>query len=41
VTARPKANCLIVITLADEQISAITRFEPAVFPRFGLPPALG
>jgi RNA polymerase sigma-70 factor (ECF subfamily) len=41
VTAIPKENCLIVITLAGEQISAITRFEPAVFPQFGLAPALG
>jgi len=41
VTGIPGANCLIVITLAEEKISAITRFDPAVFPWFGLPPALG
>jgi RNA polymerase sigma-70 factor, ECF subfamily len=40
VTAIPQANCLIVITLASEEISAITRFEPAVFPRFGLAQSL-
>jgi RNA polymerase sigma-70 factor (TIGR02960 family) len=40
VTAVPEANCLIVITLAGEKISAITRFNTVVFPRFGLEPSL-
>ena len=34
------ANGLFVITLAGQQVSAITRFESAVFPRFGLPRTL-
>ncbi len=41
VTGIPEQNCLIVITLAGEEIGAITRFTPDAFPRFGLPPALG
>jgi RNA polymerase sigma-70 factor (TIGR02960 family) len=32
---------LIVLTLEGDQISAITRFSPSLFPRFGLPPTLG
>jgi RNA polymerase sigma-70 factor (TIGR02960 family) len=34
------ANGLIVLTLAGEQISAITRFDTGVLPRFGLPRSL-
>src|SRR5262249_20376876 len=34
------ANGLLVLTLAGHQISAITRFEPGVLPRFGLPRTL-
>ena len=34
------ANALFVITLAGEQVSALTRFDSAVFPRFGLPRTL-
>jgi RNA polymerase sigma-70 factor (TIGR02960 family) len=34
------ANGLFVITLADELVSALTRFDSAVFPRFGLPRTL-
>jgi hypothetical protein len=34
------ANGLFVITLAGTHVSAITRFESAVFPRFGLPRTL-
>ena len=41
VTAIPEPNCLIVITLAGAEIGAITRFGTDVFPRFGLPQALG
>jgi RNA polymerase sigma-70 factor (ECF subfamily) len=32
------ASGLIVLDLAGDQISALTRFEPEMFPRFGLPP---
>jgi RNA polymerase sigma-70 factor (TIGR02960 family) len=35
-----QANGLVVLTLAGDRISAITRFEPSLFPRFGLPPTL-
>jgi RNA polymerase sigma-70 factor (ECF subfamily) len=31
---------LMVLTLAGTQVSAMTRFDPAVLPRFGLPPLL-
>src|SRR5580698_8494183 len=31
---------LIAITLAGDRVSALTRFEPSVLPRFGLPPSL-
>jgi RNA polymerase sigma-70 factor (ECF subfamily) len=31
---------LMVLTLSGTQVSAITRFDPAVLPRFGLPPFL-
>jgi RNA polymerase sigma-70 factor (ECF subfamily) len=31
------ANALFVITLAGEEVSALTRFDSAGFPRFGLP----
>jgi RNA polymerase sigma-70 factor (ECF subfamily) len=31
------ANGLLVLSLAGDQISAITRFDPGVFPHFGLP----
>jgi RNA polymerase sigma-70 factor (ECF subfamily) len=41
VTAIPQANCLIVVSLAGAQVSAITRFGVAVFGRFGLPQSLG
>ena len=34
------ANGLIVLTLAGDQISTITRFEAGVLPRFGLPRSL-
>ena len=34
------ANGLLVLTLAGERISVITRFEPGVLPRFGLPRTL-
>jgi RNA polymerase sigma-70 factor (ECF subfamily) len=36
----PHANELFVITLASDQVSAITRFDSAVFQRFGLPRTL-
>jgi len=35
-----RANGLYVLTLAGHQISAITRFEPGILPRFGLPRTL-
>ena len=31
---------LMVLTLSGAQVSAMTRFDPAVLPRFGLPPSL-
>jgi RNA polymerase sigma-70 factor (ECF subfamily) len=31
---------LLVLTLAGDQISAITRFDNSVLPRFGLPRTL-
>ena len=31
---------LIVIELAGDRVSAMTRFEPSALPRFGLPPSL-
>jgi len=31
---------LMVLTLSGAQVSAMTRFDPAVLPRFGLPPFL-
>lgn len=31
---------LMVLTLSGTQVSAMTRFDPAVLPRFGLPPVL-
>jgi RNA polymerase sigma-70 factor (TIGR02960 family) len=31
---------LVVLTLEGDQISAITRFSPSLFPLFGLPPTL-
>jgi len=34
------ANGLLVLTLAGDRISVITRFEPSVLPRFGLPRTL-
>jgi RNA polymerase sigma-70 factor (TIGR02960 family) len=34
------ASGLLVVTLAGEQVSAITRFDNAVLPRFGLPRTL-
>jgi RNA polymerase sigma-70 factor (TIGR02960 family) len=34
------ANGLLVVTLAGDLISAITRFDTSVFPRFGLPRTL-
>jgi len=34
------ANGLLVLTLAGERISMITRFDPSVLPRFGLPRSL-
>jgi RNA polymerase sigma-70 factor (TIGR02960 family) len=34
------ANGLLVLTLAGERISVITRFDPGVLPRFGLPRTL-
>jgi RNA polymerase sigma-70 factor (ECF subfamily) len=40
VTTVAHPNGLFVITLAGERVSAITRFDSAAFPRFGLPPAL-
>jgi RNA polymerase sigma-70 factor (TIGR02960 family) len=36
-TASAPANCLFVVALAGEKVSAITRFDAAAFPRFGLP----
>jgi RNA polymerase sigma-70 factor (ECF subfamily) len=39
-TAVAHANGLFVINLAGEKVSAITRFDSAAFPRFGLPRAL-
>jgi RNA polymerase sigma-70 factor (TIGR02960 family) len=35
-----RANGLIVVTLAGDQISMITRFDNSVIPRFGLPRSL-
>jgi RNA polymerase sigma-70 factor (TIGR02960 family) len=40
VTGVPHAFGLFVITLAGDRVSAITRFDSAVFPRFGLPSSL-
>ena len=34
------ANGLLVLTLAGDRISMITRFDPSVLPRFGLPRSL-
>jgi RNA polymerase sigma-70 factor (ECF subfamily) len=34
------ANGLIVLTLAGDKISAITRFDNIVLPQFGLPRTL-
>jgi hypothetical protein len=34
------ANGMLVLTLAGDRISALTRFEPGVLPRFGLPRSL-
>ena len=34
------ANGLLVLTLAGDQISTITRFDASVLPRFGLPRSL-
>ena len=31
---------LMVLTLSGTRVSAMTRFDPAVLPRFGLPPSL-
>ena len=39
-TEVPHANGLFVITLAGQRVSALTRFESAVFARFGLPRTL-
>lgn len=36
-TAVLRANGLVVLTLADDRISMITRFDNSVIPRFGLP----
>ena len=30
----------MVLTLAGTQVSAMTRFDPAILPRFGLPATL-
>jgi RNA polymerase sigma-70 factor (ECF subfamily) len=38
--ARAHANGLMVLTLANDQISAIDRFDNSVLPRFGLPRTL-
>jgi len=35
-----RANGVMVFTLAGDRISALTRFDTSVLPRFGLPPAL-
>jgi RNA polymerase sigma-70 factor (TIGR02960 family) len=35
-----RGQSLIVLTLEGDQISAMTRFSPSVFPLFGLPPTL-
>ena len=32
---------LMVLTLSGTQISAMTRFDPSILPRFGLPATLG
>ena len=34
------ANGLMVLTLSGTQVTAMTRFDPAVLPRIGLPPSL-
>ena len=34
------ANGLLVLTLAGERISVMTRFDNSVLPRFGLPRTL-
>ena len=34
------ANGLIVLTLAGDRVSTITRFDTSVLPRFGLPRSL-
>jgi RNA polymerase sigma-70 factor, ECF subfamily len=36
-TGATQANGLLVLTLAGNRVSALTRFEAAVLPRFGLP----
>src|SRR5262249_30735086 len=36
-TGAAQANGLLVLTLAGNPVSALTRFEAAVLPRFGLP----
>jgi RNA polymerase sigma-70 factor (TIGR02960 family) len=35
-----QVNCLFVVGLADDKVSAVTRFDSAVLPRFGLPASL-
>jgi RNA polymerase sigma-70 factor (TIGR02960 family) len=40
-TGRYHTVGLMVLTLSGTQISAMTRFDPAVLPRFGLPLSLG
>jgi len=34
------ANGLLVLTLAGDRVSIITRFDTSVLPRFGLPRSL-
>ena len=40
-TGRYHTVGLLVLTLSGPRISAMTRFDPAVLPRFGLPSSLG
>jgi RNA polymerase sigma-70 factor (ECF subfamily) len=35
-----RGTSLLVLTLTGDRICALMRFEPSVFPAFGLPPSL-
>jgi RNA polymerase sigma-70 factor (ECF subfamily) len=40
VTGAARAGGILVLTLSGERVSAITRFEPGLMARFGLPRTL-